>query len=136
MYQIQVNYIAVLVVGVFSFVLGAVWYSPPLFAKQWMSAIGKSEDQLRKGASGMTYVITFIVWMVSSYLLAVFVHYSGASTFGYGMLAGFLCWFGFFASLSLMMNLFAQDRIKLWLINSGYVLAALLVGGGILAVWR
>jgi hypothetical protein len=135
-YEIHVNYIAILVVGIFSFVLGAVWYSQPLFAKQWMSSIGKTEEQLKDGASAMTYVITFVVWMIASYVLAVIVHYSGASTFGYGMLAGFLCWFGFFASLSLMMILFEQKTLKLWLINSGYVLVALLIGGGILAVWR
>ncbi len=88
MYEIHVNYIAILVVGVFSFILGAVWYSPPLFAKQWMNAIDKTEEELKSGASAMTYVITFVVWIVATYVLAVFVHYSGASTFGYGMLAG------------------------------------------------
>lgn len=136
MYEIHVNYIAILVVGVFSFILGAVWYSPPLFAKQWMNAIGKTEEELKSGASAMTYVITFVVWIVAIYVLAVFVHYSGASTFGYGMLAGFLCWFGFFASLSLMMSLFEQKPKQLWLINAGYILVALLISGGILAIWR
>lgn len=136
MYEIYVNYIAILVVGVISFLLGALWYSPPLFAKQWMNAIGKTEEELKSGASAMTYVITFVVWIIATYVLAVFVHYSGASTFGYGMLAGFLCWFGFFASLSLIMSLFEQKPKQLWLINNSYILVALLISGGILAIWR
>ncbi len=136
MYEIYVNYIAILVVGVISFLLGAFWYSPKLFAKQWMNAIGKTEEELKSGASAMTYVITFVVWIIATYVLAVFVHYSGASTFGYGMLAGFLCWFGFFASLSLIMSLFEQKPKQLWLINTSYILVALLISGGILAIWR
>ena len=136
MADIQVNYLAILVVGIISYLLGALWYSPPLFAKQWMNAIGKTEKDLKDGASATTYVITFVVWIISSYLLAVFVHYSGASSFGHGMLAGFLCWFGFYALLSLMMSLFEQKPKQLWLINASYVLVAQLISGGILAIWK
>ena len=136
MADIQVNYLAILVVGIISYLLGALWYSPPLFAKQWMNAIGKSEADLKGGASAITYVITFVVWIISLYVLSVFIHYSGASSFGYGMLAGFLCWFGFYALLSLMMSLFEQKPYQLWLINAIYVLVAFLLSGGILAIWK
>ena len=34
---IQVNVLAVLVAAVLSIALGAVWYSPALFARQWMA---------------------------------------------------------------------------------------------------
>ena len=36
----NVNILAVLVAGVLTLVLGGVWYSPILFAKQWMAAQG------------------------------------------------------------------------------------------------
>jgi uncharacterized membrane protein required for colicin V production len=136
MADIQVNYLAILVVGIISYLLGALWYSSLLFAKLWMNAIGKTEADLKGGASAITYVITFVVWVVTMYVLSVFIHYSGASTFGYGMLAGFLCWFGFYALLSLMMNLFEQKPKQLWLINVSYVLVAFLISGGIIAVWK
>jgi hypothetical protein len=136
MADIQVNYLAILVVGIIIYLLGALWYSPLLFAKHWMNAIGKTEEDLKGGASPITYVITFVVWVVTMYVLSIFIHYSGASTFGYGMLAGFLCWFGFYALLSLMMNLFEQKPKQLWLINVSYVLFAFLISGGILAIWK
>jgi uncharacterized membrane protein required for colicin V production len=136
MADIQVNYLAILVVSIICYLLGALWYSPPLFANQWMRAIGKTEEDLKGGASASTYVITFVVWVVTSYVLAVFIHYSGASSFGYGMLAGFLCWFGFYALLSLMMSLFEQKPKQIWLINVSYVLVAFLISGGILAIWK
>ena len=136
MADIHVNYLAILVVGIISYLLGALWYSPLLFAKHWINAIGKTEEDLKGGASPITYVITFVVWVVTLYVLSVFIHYSGASTLGYGMLAGFLCWFGFYALLSLMTNLFEQKPKQLWLINASYVLVAFLIAGGILAIWK
>ena len=38
MYEIHVNYIAILVAAVVSFFIGALWYSPLLFAKRWIKA--------------------------------------------------------------------------------------------------
>ncbi len=37
------NLVAVLVAAIVSMVIGAAWYSPALFANQWMGYIGKSE---------------------------------------------------------------------------------------------
>src|SRR2546430_4078840 len=49
----NVNLLAVLVAAVLTIVLGAVWYSPVLFAKQWMHAHGytpeKVEEMKRRG---------------------------------------------------------------------------------------
>src|SRR6266853_498592 len=35
----NINILAVIVAAVLTFVLGAVWYSPVLFAKQWMALL-------------------------------------------------------------------------------------------------
>ena len=134
--EIEVNYLAVLTVGIISYLLGAIWYSRILFAKQWRESLGKTENEISSQLKPAVFVLTFVSWTVTAYILGVFIHYSKASTFGYGMLAGFLCWFGFFACITLFMALFAQRPIKLWLINSGYALVALCIGGGILAIWR
>jgi len=134
--EIQINYLAVLAAGVFSYLLGTIWYSGKLFAKPWREAVGKTESEIRMSLKPVIYVITFVCWIIASYVLAVFVHYSKAGTFGYGMLAGFLCWFGFIACISLFMILFSGRPLKLWLINSGYTLIAFLIGGGIIAAWR
>src|SRR2546428_11141128 len=42
----NVNVLAVIVAALATFVLGAVWYSPVLFAKQWMQAHGYTPEQL------------------------------------------------------------------------------------------
>lgn len=140
MYEIHVNYIAILVVGVISFFIGAFWYSPLLFAKHWIKATGKTQEEIKKGSGATAYVLTFVAWLITSYVLAVIIDYSvdvySTPQFLYGILAAFLCWFGFVAAISLIHNLFAQRPTVLWLIDSGYVLMALLISGAILAEWR
>ncbi len=140
MYEIQVNYISVLVAAVVSFFIGALWYSPLMFAKQWVKATGKTIEDLMGGAGTFAYLVSFVAWLIASYVLAVFVDYgvdlNARPQFLYGLLAGFLCWFGFVAAISLIHNLFAQRLRTLWLIDSGYILVAFLISGAILAEWR
>ena len=140
MYEIHVNYLSILVAALVSFFTGTLWYSRILFARQWIKATGKSEEELEKNSSTFAYVLTFIAWVIAAYVLAVIIGYSidmnSTPQFLYGMLVAFLCWFGFVAAISLFHNLFAQRPIELWFIDSGYVLVAFLISGAILAEWR
>lgn len=140
MYEIHVNYISILVAAVVSFFIGALWYSPLLFARQWAKATGKTKEEIAKGSSTYAYVLAFFAWLIATYVLAVVIDYgvdfNSSPQFLYGILAAFLCWFGFVAAISLIHNLFAQRSIILWLIDSGYVLVAFLISGAILAEWR
>ena len=133
---IHVNYLAIITVGVFAYILGTLWYSRFLFGRQWRSAVGTTENEFRMTIKPGIFVITFVSWLIAAYVLAVVVHYSKASGFMYGVIVGFLCWFGFVACLSLFQMLFARRPLILWVINSGYAFFALLIGGGILAVWK
>jgi len=140
MYEIHVNYISILVAALISFFIGALWYSPLLFARQRMKATGKTKEEIAQGASTFEYVLSFLAWLISTYVLAVVIDYSvginSSPQFLYGILAAFLCWFGFVSAISLIHNLFAQRPIVLWLIDSGYILVAFLISGAILAEWR
>jgi Protein of unknown function (DUF1761) len=136
MYEIHINYPAIVLTGIISYILGTFWYSTLLFGKKWRESVGKSESEFRNSIKPVIYVLTFICWLVAEYVLSVFIHYSDASNFGYGMLSGFLCWFGFVACLSLFQLLFAGRPIVLWIINSGYTFVAMVLSGGILAIWK
>lgn len=52
----HINYLAVLVAAVLNMAIGALWYSPVLFAKPWMKAIGKSMKDMGKPGPG--YALT------------------------------------------------------------------------------
>lgn len=48
----DVNFLAVGVATVFAVLFGVLWYSPVLFARQWMAAHGYSEDKVREMQGG------------------------------------------------------------------------------------
>lgn len=135
--EININYLAVLVSALISFGLGSIWYNSAVFGKQWMAAIGKTEEELTKGGGmAMIFILTLVIWLIAAYVLAVVISFAKAADIGSGLIVGFLCWFGFNASLGLMNSLYERQNTSLWLINSGYTLVALLISGAILGAWK
>ena len=56
----SVNYLAIVVSAIVYWVIGAFWFSPPLFGKIWMKGIGKTQEQLKEGFSYLAFVWSFI----------------------------------------------------------------------------
>ena len=135
---VDINYLAVLVAAVAAMAIGAFWYSPIGFGKQWMKLSEmtekKIEDEKKKGM-GKTYAVAFAGTLVMSFVLAYFVDYTQAMTIAEGIQAGFWLWLGFIATVQLGIVLWEGKPIKLYLINSAHYLTTLVVMGAILAVW-
>lgn len=129
------NYLVVLVSSIIAFVIGAVWYSPALFFKPWAASVGKSEEELKKGVSPYSYVITFLAWFVTVYVLARIFWFVGVNDVNSGLRVTFLCWLGFGAATSLIHILFEGKKFQLWIINWGYTLVGLLVSSIMLTIW-
>jgi hypothetical protein len=134
--EMDVNYAAVITATIISFILGVFWYSPLLFGKQWSAAVGRSEEELKRGGGALAYLLSFAVWLVATYILANIINFSGANTLGNGLIIGFLCWLGFTAVISLMHNKFENRGAALWLINNGLSLVAFLFSGALFGAWK
>ena len=68
-----------------AFLLGALWYSPVLFARPWMAAHGFTEEQIKKfrtGGAAPAYATSFVCWLSMATVLALV-----APHFGEGVLA-------------------------------------------------
>ena len=82
--EVDINYLAVLVVAAVAFGLGALWYSPVLFAKPWMAAIGKTAEEIKVESEGksmpLIYGQTFLAWLLTAFVMAHFVDYAAAKT--------------------------------------------------------
>jgi hypothetical protein len=131
----HMNHWALLVSALFLWFLGATWYSPALFAKPWMAALGISPGHPKKGlALGM--VSSLIGDLFVALILLHFILWSGASTYLMGAFVGFICWLGFFAAIQLPQGIYESRPFRLFAINGGYWLVGLLVIGALLAVWR
>jgi len=133
--SIDVNYWAVLVAAAFNMALGAFWYSPNGFGKQWSKLTGVSNDDMKaRGNTGMA--LSLAGALIMAFVLAHFVRYAGSVSFADGLVNGFWLWTAFIAVTMAGMYVFEGRSWKLWQINAGYYLVVLLVTGGLLAAWR
>ena len=136
MQSVDINYLAVLVSGVFSFIIGSLWYGP-LFGKAWMEAVGKTEEDLKKDFNpAKTYGLAFVAHVVVAFTLAYFISLTGASTTQDGFRIGITCWFGFSAATMFINFMFEGYKTKLFFINVGYYLVFFIVATLILMLWR
>lgn len=133
MLNVDVNWWALLVAAGFNMVLGALWYAPAVFGKTWMKLTGRKMGQ---GSAVNGYVITAAGALVQAWILVHFVRYAGALTAVKGAVVGFWLWLAFVATVMAVNIVFEGRPWKLWAINSGYFLVALIVNGAILAAWR
>jgi len=113
----NINILAVLVAAALTFVLGMVWYSPALFARQWMAAQGytpeKLEEMKRKGMTRV-YAVSVLCSLVTAYVVALLASYT----------------------IGLTANLFSEKPLAAWVIDAGYQLAYLMLMGALLSLWR
>jgi hypothetical protein len=130
----QFNLWAVLVAALIQWVLGALWYSL-LFAKPWMALTGRTKGERPKGAI-VAMVSSFIGGLVLSYILAHVVLWSNAFSYRRGAFIGGICWLGFIAVPLFAQHLYEKRPLKLFAINAGYWLVALMISGVVLAVWH
>lgn len=135
----KINYPAVFVSALAYWMLGAVWYSPLLFERSFIALKGWTPEQIeavRASSHAGEIGSALLVSLVTAYVLAHFVKFTGAETARSGVLAGFWLWLGFVATTNLSTVLFEGRPLGLYLINNGYHLVGLLGMGALLAVWR
>ena len=130
------NHLAIIACGVMLWVLGAIWYSPALFAKPWMAILGITKGSSKRGTLVLGMISSFICDIVIAFILEHLIVWSGAPTFGWGVFIGCLAWVGVYGSINLPQNIYEGRPFKLFAINGGYWLLGLALTGGILAVWK
>jgi hypothetical protein len=130
----SMNVWAVLVAGLTSMVLGAVWYSPVLFARAWMRESGMTDEKAKAANPAKTLGLAFVLALIGAAMFAAFLGPIPAP--GFAAAAGFsagLCW----VAGSFGINyLFEQRSVKLFLINGGYHTLQYTLIGLILGLWH
>jgi len=131
----EINLWAVLVAALSGFAVGALWYGP-LFGRQWMSVSGVTVEDVKNASFPRIYGVTFLMSLVSAYVLAHIVSQYDADTVKEGAQAGGWLWLGFILTVQVTDALFNRGNMRLVSIDAGYRLIWLVVMGVILAVWR
>lgn len=132
----SLNNLAILVSAIILWVLGAIWYSPPLFAKPWMELAGVHREPGKRDGMLLGMTASLLCDLVLSLILAMLIMWSNATGFKYGGVIGVLVWMAFVAAPNLPQGLYERRPFKLFAINSGYWLVGLVIVGGLLASWR
>ncbi len=131
----HVNWAAIVVAAIASFLLGGLWYSPALFGRAWQSANNLSDDDLRKRSMGMVFGVSFVLTLLMAANLAMFLA-DPKTTVAWGATAGFLAGFGWVGLAIAILALFERRSWKYIAINAGYMTAAFVMMGLILGAWR
>ena len=130
---LAVNWLAIVLATVASMALGAAWYG--VLSKQWLEASGRTKEDIDP-RDFMPYVWSVIVQLVMAYFLAVLTPaLTGAMTIQNGLTVAALMWLGFVVTSMILNHRYQGRPWSLTLIDSGYILAALLVQGVVLGIF-
>ena len=91
----QVSWLGVIVGAAIYFFLGALWYSPPLFAKPWQAAIGWDESKPQPQTNPMTYVVPALLYLIAAIAMAIVAAATGTDSISEGLILGLITGIGF-----------------------------------------
>ncbi|MEQ8323777.1 MAG: DUF1761 domain-containing protein [Vicingaceae bacterium] len=141
--DIQINFLAVIIAVVASFVFAFLWYTP-IFGKLWGREMGFDPDMkpepgvMIKGMLIMLVGNFLLVWVFANNM-AVWnpatwgLEPSEISPFANGMMAAVFTWLGFFFPVDIGSVTWEQKSWTLFFINTGYHLLNLVLVAMILS---
>ncbi len=130
----SINYWAVLVAAVASFIVGGLWYSPAMFHRSWMHAAGLNEAQLQNASMGMIFGVAFLLMLVAAFVLAMFL--GPTADLAFGVTAGLMVGIAWVATAFGVVYLFERRPLRLFWINAGYQAVVYALMGAILGAWH
>lgn len=128
-----INWLAVVLAAVSSFIIGGIWYGP-LFGKVWMRSSGMTEELAKKANMGMIFGLSFVLQLVAAAVLAMFI--GPDATFSFALFAAGAVGIFWVAPAFGVVYLFEHRPFAHWVVNAGYHIVAFLVMGAILGLWR
>ncbi len=114
----ELNYFAILIATIAQFLCGALWYSL-LFGKMWgkihgFDQLSKDTQQKMMKEMGPYYGVQFLLTLITSFVLAIFIAYLPADWNVYA-LAGFF-WIGFIVPAQISAIIFGGTEKK-WIMQ-------------------
>lgn len=130
-----INLWAVLVSAVILWVLGALWFSPALFAKPWVAIVGRQMGEKPKGVAwGM--IASFIGDVLLAFILVHVILWSGAKSALDGIHIGAITWVGFVAAILYPQSIYEGRPVRYFTITGGYWLIGFLIISVVLTLWQ
>lgn len=159
----EINFLAVIVAALSSFIVGFVWYHPKVFGTIWMNEIGMTDEKIKQGNMAKIFGLTFLFAFMLAFMMQMLtIHQFGA----FGMIGGDLAnakpsylafmndysdafrtfkhgaFHGLLASLFIVMpsiatnSLFERKSFRYAAITSGYWMVVMTIMGAIICGWK
>lgn len=130
-----INYIAVVVVWFIYMFIGAFWYSPAGFAKQWTKHTGI--DIMKIPTQRANQIIGYVALsaLIQAFSLAVIINSLHVVKLENGLAVGLLLWLGFTAATTVGTTLYSKRGWGFLWLNSSYFLVVILIGSLLFSVW-
>lgn len=132
----KLNWWAVLLATLSSFVVGFLWYDKRTFGKQWMKLVGLTEKQVNS-STGMTKTFTWtgIASLLSAITLGCLMVALGINGLLNGLIFGAVIGAVFRLGGHIIHNGFSKRPTALTVIDGGHDIIALSVAGALLGIW-
>ncbi len=129
----QISMLAIVLAVVANMIIGALWYSPLLFANIWMKSLGKTHEELHTSNPNIGYGLTTLAGIITAIILSLVITVLDTVTVGGGALIGFLAGAGIASARELSPTFFEGRKYTLFFISAGYHIVSLTVMGAIIA---
>ncbi len=127
------NIVSIVAAAIAGMTLGALWYSPLMFGRAWMDAIGKTQDEL--GSSTAPMIGSMAACVVTAVALAIVLSAAGVGSVTEGVTLGAVIAVGIVFTAFLSDSLFCGWGTRLLLIQTGYRVLYILVMSAIISAW-
>ncbi len=131
----SINYLAVFVAALSSFIIGWLWYGP-LFGKLWMKLNGFTPEVIKEGGMPMGVImpVNYVATLLAAFAIAMFLGSEANAAFG--VFAGLMIAIFWIGTSRLNDVLYERKPFGLFLINVGYNLIIYVIMGAILGAWH
>ena len=135
---LSVNFPAIVVAAIAAFALGEVWYGRLMFRERWIAVNGWTAADIAAMRKGKvpTVAITFGCWLAMATALGILSQRIGINSAWGELKLALVCWAGFAVSVGLRRHMYSARRPAVFVIETGYQLASLVIMGLVIGVWR
>jgi hypothetical protein len=130
------NYWAIAVAWLITAAIGAFWYSPIGFGKQWMQRTGVNIFDMPDNEATRVLGSVIVAALVQAVGLAIVINTFDTTTIGEGLIAGAVLWAGLTGATTVGNTLYSRRGWGFWWINNSYYLLVTAANSILLATWR
>jgi hypothetical protein len=129
----------IIVAALASFMVGAVWYAPPVLGNRWAKAAGVTPPDTSDKSACKGMCAAMIGQLLMDYLAAgilyFFLQFMQIHTATGGLMVGLLAALGFACPIAAASVLFEKKPVAYMAITLGHRIVSLSVAGAVLGAW-